>query len=117
MSTISTPWKFCSTWRYTETGICPAPARPTRRTGFEPLTSLNSWAKSMIVALGYSSSGTMKTGRLRVFLMALSCCAKGSLSGPPRISGSPASGTRTAPLSNCGHHPVRYQALARLNSS
>ena len=29
----------------------------------------------------------------------------------------PFRGTRTAPLSNCGHHPVRYQPFAILHSS
>ena len=79
--------------------------------------SRNKSAKVMMVALGYSSSGTMNTGRFLVSLTALSCLAKGSLSGPPRIIGFPRAGTSTVPLSNCGHQAVRYQPLPKLYSS
>ena len=54
----------------------------------------------MIRALGYSSSGTMNTEKLRVSAMALSNLAKGSLSGPPRMRGTPCEESSTAPLSN-----------------
>ena len=94
------------------------PTNPIRRSTV-PLafSSKLSCAKLMMVALGYSSSGTMNTGKHRVLAMAEDIFAKGSLSGPPRSSGSPSMGTSTAPFSNCGHQPVRYQPLAMFSSS
>jgi hypothetical protein len=77
------------------------PTKPTRRTRpSAALSSAKSFWKSMMVAFGYSSSGTMKTGKFRVSVTALSCLAKGSLSGPPSNMALPSFKTSTAPLSN-----------------
>ena len=71
----------------------------------------------MMCAFGYSSSGTMKTGKQRIFLIAELWSANGSDSGPPSSHGSPLRGTNTEPFSNWPHQPVRYQPLAMLSSS
>ena len=63
-------------------------------------SSSSSCLKLMMTAFGYSSFGTMKTGKQRTLVMAEFICANGSDSGPPSRYGSPSMGTRTAPFSN-----------------
>ena len=102
MSTSSTPlscWVSCS---YSACGITPSPTTPRRRSGRPGSASAITSPTDRMRADGYSSSGTMKTGTLKVFLIAASALANGSDSGPPRMHGSPSGGTRIAPDSNCG---------------
>ena len=66
----------------------------------------------MIDALGYSSSGTMNTGKLRVSVIVLSSLANGSLSGPPRYEGPSVTGNKHGTALELGTPAGQIPAVA-----